>query len=1100
MPRARGVMKRRRGSEEIPSSDEDEVERSGSPKRRCISPEQGALSSHVRHSAALARDSDGGSDVEDIAQSCEVATSGASAHAAEAMMSQSQSQAMSMGAHEMFTQDEEESKDPSLIAGTIKSVRLVNFLNHEHFQVDLIRDMNFFTGQNGSGKSAVLTGIIVALGTNSRFASRGARLVDFICKYNGANFCKVAVTLANIGADAYKPQEYGRAVTVERTISRNPAGGATSSFTLKNIKGTTISKRKGDVDDMLECFSWRINNPCTILMQETAKEFLQNSTPSSKYKFFLTGTGLGNLRENLLRVRGLLDELRAVLATKTEALEGLKDELRGLHEERKAHAELESRRQRLEELRRELLWRYVHEKQAEVETLDQNVEKLDQTIANIEDKIAAKDKQRLEVSAKLSEAQVVMERAGAQTDRLNDEKAAAENSLRNIERSKAGIANQLKKERQALKTRKDRKQLLQNHIRDARMEMQADCSAEQRQLEENIERVEAELQETGSRIQQLEQQKRNDDQGELRNRIQHAKQDMEQHAEKKRMLERDLRGLSSSSDRVAIFGHQISKFVEAVKRDRTLRARPPLGPLGAHLNVTDPRWLIAVEGCIKNELEMFVVPESQDAERLTGIGRQMDYRVSVLTSRVDSQLYHIPEDQMPDGRFQPMLSVLASEDARVLNVLIDRANVEKMVLVENNDMGVQAIRSDRRIKKAYEPDGAQHVIKGASGSVARWKPAHIKRRLVADTEQHRRNLMQQVEEVGAQWQMAQESVRELQQLFDRQRNEASQINREIRSLSAKYSAQERELHRLQDSRVEVEPPDIAEMENNLEEVEREIAQTEEKIRCYEADLEVAAAEVDRAKAVVAEKAEELDAHVEEAEHVHVQASEFDNMLQRLRTYVAVYQKKVEEYRAQIDETRTACEHAKRELEELRQHALEMCPEELNPRSNSEKINQLIRVGERELEQSESMNRDLNEVEADFYATSKHFKMSRRELAFAEEVLELSTDMISKRELLFVRILACDIQRIQSLFSRGMRHRGHSGALEFDTEAEELHINVDLQSGMEGERTRSTSHLATLSGGEKSYTTVALLVALWDVINAPVVAVDEFDVFMVRAHF
>lgn len=40
-------------------------------------------------------------------------------------------------------------------------------------------------------------------------------------------------------------------------------------------------------------------------------------------------------------------------------------------------------------------------------------------------------------------------------------------------------------------------------------------------------------------------------------------------------------------------------------------------------------------------------------------------------------------------------------------------------------------------------------------------------------------------------------------------------------------------------------------------------------------------------------------------------------------------------------------------------------------------------------------------------------------------------------------------------------------------------------------------IKSLSGGERSYSTVSFIMALWDAIDPPFYFLDEFDIFMVR---
>ena len=58
----------------------------------------------------------------------------------------------------------------------------------------------------------------------------------------------------------------------------------------------------------------------------------------------------------------------------------------------------------------------------------------------------------------------------------------------------------------------------------------------------------------------------------------------------------------------------------------------------------------------------------------------------------------------------------------------------------------------------------------------------------------------------------------------------------------------------------------------------------------------------------------------------------------------------------------------------------------------------------------------------------------------------------------------------------------------------LHLEVNPQNDAK----RPTNDAKSLSGGERSYSTVAFILALWDCTGLPFYFLDEFDVFMVNS--
>ena len=77
-----------------------------------------------------------------------------------------------------------------------------NFMCHAEFVYKPISRINFISGANGSGKSAVLAALQFALGGNARLANRGTTNKNFI-RTNQPN-ASVEVALFNQGENEYK--------------------------------------------------------------------------------------------------------------------------------------------------------------------------------------------------------------------------------------------------------------------------------------------------------------------------------------------------------------------------------------------------------------------------------------------------------------------------------------------------------------------------------------------------------------------------------------------------------------------------------------------------------------------------------------------------------------------------------------------------------------------------------------------------------------------------------------------------------------------------------------------------------------------------------
>lgn len=192
----------------------------------------------------------------------------------------------------------------------------------------------------------------------------------------GCSSATISITLRNRGTDAFKSDEYGKAITVERKLSADGAG----SYKLKSIDGKVISTKKDELIEILDQYNIQIDNPVSILTQDIARSFLNASNEREKYAFFLKATQLEQLSSDYQLTIEEKDRTEETLNKKKKILPELYESVKFHEEKFKDLEQLQKMEVHVGELKKDLAWSMVAEKKVEVDKA-QNI------ISNCEEKV-----------------------------------------------------------------------------------------------------------------------------------------------------------------------------------------------------------------------------------------------------------------------------------------------------------------------------------------------------------------------------------------------------------------------------------------------------------------------------------------------------------------------------------------------------------------------------------------------------------------------------------------------------------------------------------------------------------------------------------------
>lgn len=873
---------------------------------------------------------------------------------------------------------------------------------------------------------------------------------------------------------------------------------------------------------MLKHFNIKVDNPLVFMEQTTMKQFIQGDE-KAKYEVLMQALNFKSLEQNFKVTEGNLLNMNETLKRYKDVELGRKREERDkAQEELRAVEHLRSRQEQIVELERRVAWADVQEYEGEIDGLEHEIQQLDDTMLVLRDDIekdnaklkeleAASDQFQQQLNGIMNDLSLQMEEAnkvememqaiiGPRDDadvKIRERTRQRSQLLRTIEVSRAQV-EKLNREMTELANNASKKQEI-----DAIQGRIAEATEEQQGIQETISKLEAE---------KSEQERQLDG---LMFRLQEAMnetQTAQKRVQKDRSREQEL--IKARQDANNRYGSGMANLMNRIKQTRF--QQPVYGPVGRFIHVKEEykEWIPALEMFLDRLLSSVIVAQgTTDGQTVRRMIKQLGvFGCNVIEVDYRGDLVLDPH-LMIDKKYLTFLDIVDFDLTVVKKAVIMQSGLERRILCENRQevQGITGTGVNQRTPK----NSHSFVLKnGDTVRIVQGRSSYI-----SNVKRPNGVLQPSIDTVLEQLQVTlQEDVRQYQQLQvaeEAVKRERNQVAEKLSSLNASLKKENRKLDELgrhigaMQRKLDVliaedDESELVGLREQQQQVEETITHTETEVRQVDSELVTLKAQREAQEALMGplnERRETLRKRIADTQMKARQA--------RSRVNVATERIKLEAHIQKSNDGLERLDANKREKEEIvRQKKMIVAEsvkvlkeetrvkEKLNKRSCEAELRKykadlnsaLQQLGVQDLDK---LNRSYEEKQAAFKRSSDEYE------AVKEEGLEM--ERLDKRQRLSYSQLRNEAQQQICLrFTQFLSQRKAEGIVSIDHQSKEVSLKVKMDSYNEVAASQ-VSNIRVLSGGEKSFVTLSLIMATAHIIESPFFIMDEFDVFMDEAN-
>ncbi|KAK0235306.1 P-loop containing nucleoside triphosphate hydrolase protein [Armillaria nabsnona] len=978
--------------------------------------------------------------------------------------------------------------------GIIEYIEMHQFMCHRYLSFTFGPQINFIIGHNGSGKSAVLSAITVALGGRVNSTGRGNGLKSFIRE--GQSVAEVIIHLKNHGEEAYKPHEYGKTIVIVRRFTKD----GSSTWKIQSKAGKVISAKRDELSAICDHMNIQVDNPMNVLTQDAARQFLSASSKKDKYKLFLRGTQLSQLaqeydtcQENVVHTSRIIEQKGAVLPDLRSSLSEAKQRLR---EAQKAR----DQKKRVDELKKELVWAHVNDKKAEM--------------TDAINQVAELKARQTQIQQKLQDAQANFDAETAAVTRYEEE-ITAMGDVKDLTATKEELSNELRSNKRLLRDMLSEEREMQTAHSAAKVAMESI----QKQITDETRRLEADTQ-----AKRDESQRRLDEARSLLLIAEEAvapvvtsKSEIDSHIQALKgqitTAEASVRNASEGiarcqemvrncelqeKNQYAAYGRNIPHILEQIKRMRW-KGDPPMGPLGIHVKVRDPqKWADLLRRQLRGLLVAWAVTDGADLFQLRKLlNENGNAGLQIVVAKRDSTFDYASGE--PPARYLTALRALEISDPYVTQMFINQYRIESIFLASTRAEGDAILREFGRGGFAWTTDGflVRQFPEGGGSSSGLPRPRNDATRLLLsgrDTASEKIHYRRELEQHQREHNECQQRVTQLNQELVAVRRDFQVKTREEKLANKAVLIATSALKDLEAAVQDALPVNIAGLEDAKQVQEEEKKSLEVQFEAHYARK----GEIDAAQKELLTKLKDIKTDIDEfgtkRDAIQAEAEKAAEKRTQYRSNVVHYERKLADEATRVEQTEANAEGLQADFQDWTEKAEEYC-ERVETRRKPDEIKRNIEAAQAALEERERRNgASVEDMTREVNRRTDLLENIQRDIGQMASLVIALKNSLNERTKKWHDFLLHIALRCKLIFQFNLSNRGYWGKVIFDHEAEtlELKVQTDEQAATQGSREKDPK---SLSGGEKSYSTICLLLSLWEAIGCPLRCLDEFDVFM-----